>query len=298
MRALSPPAVWRRCWRWRAARSGTWRRRRGCRRHLDRATVRGHHGVDDAEPQPAATLVAAAARDRCGGSARRCGARGRAGMPGPWSMTSMTAVPPSTPSDTSMGVPGGVWTSALRTRLPSTWRRRMSSPMTCTGPSMRAVTCGGVGGAGVRARVGHEGAEVNGGALQRASLVEPGEQEQVVDEHAHAPRLLLDAPGGQRDVILGHLRVAAEQLGVAAHRRQRGAQLVRRVGDEVAQALLVGGAFGERRLELAEHGVDGQAQPAHLGHLGRLGSPAGSGRWPRRARSCPSARADATRAGR
>ena len=110
--------------------------------------------------------------------------------------------------------------------------------------------------------------EIHRTLFERTALVEAREEEQVVDQHAHAPGLLLDAAGGEHHVLLGHDRVAAEQLGVAAHRGQGGAQLVRCVGDEVTQALLVGGTLRERRLQLAEHVVDGQAEPAHLGLLG------------------------------
>ncbi len=42
-------------------------------------------------------------------------------------------------------------------------------------------------------RVGGDGEHVNRAELQRPLLVEPGEQQQVVDEHAHALGFLLHA---------------------------------------------------------------------------------------------------------
>ena len=82
--------------------------------------------------------------------------------------------------------------------------------------------------------------------LERAALVEAREQQQVVDEHAHAVRVLLDAAHRLGEVFGTVGRAAAEQLGVAADRRERRAQLVRRVGDEPPQARFGRGALRER----------------------------------------------------
>jgi hypothetical protein len=63
----------------------------------------------------------------------------------------------------------------------------------------------------------------------------------------------------------------AEQLGVAADRGQRGAQLVRGIGDEAAQAVLAVLALAEGLLEAIEHRVERDAEPADLGaRVGRL----------------------------
>ena len=78
----------------------------------------------------------------------------------------------------------------------------------------------------VGARVGGEHGEVDGVALGRAGLVEAGEQQQVVDEHVHPRRLLLDPPHHRVPVEHVVATAHAEQLGEAADRRQRGAQLV------------------------------------------------------------------------
>jgi hypothetical protein len=69
-------------------------------------------------------------------------------------------------------------------------------------------------------------------------------------------------------------RAALEQLGVGRHGRDRGAQLVRRVGDELAQVPIrflqpgLGGHPGrERRLDPLQHDVEGAGQPTDLGRL-------------------------------
>ena len=107
-------------------------------------------------------------------------------------------------------------------------------------------------------------ARSTGSALHRARLVQPGEEEQVLDERLHASRLLLDAAQdhGEVDAVAGG--VEPEQLGEALDRGERGAQLVGGVGQELAQALLGGFALLERLLDLAEHGVEGEAELPHL----------------------------------
>ena len=61
------------------------------------------------------------------------------------------------------------------------------------------------------------------------------------------------------------LGAAAEQLSVAADRRERRAQLVGRVGDEPAQTRFGRAAFGERRFDPFHHDVQRAAEPADLG---------------------------------
>ena len=73
---------------------------------------------------------------------------------------------------------------------------------------------------------------------------------------------------------------ALEELGVGRHRGDRRAQLVRGVGDELAQVLLVlpqpglgRHAGGERGLDPLEHHVERPRQPADLGRLVGPGDP-------------------------
>ena len=82
-----------------------------------------------------------------------------------------------------------------------------------------------------------EGQQVDRGALQLAGLVEPGQREQVGDERAEADRLPLDAVHRLGDVLAALQRAHPVQLGVAAHRDERRAQLVARVADEAAHLL-------------------------------------------------------------
>ena len=77
-----------------------------------------------------------------------------------------------------------------------------------------------------------------GRVFERPPLVETGEQEEVLDEHAHPGRLVLDPPHRRREVLGAARRPAPEQLGVAADRGHRGAQLVGGIGEELAEAAL------------------------------------------------------------
>ena len=86
--------------------------------------------------------------------------------------------------------------------------------------------------------IGGHGPDVDRGPFERAALVEPRQQEQVVDQHTHARRLLLDAcqqPGEVLGMTIGPQPV---ELRVGAHRGHRRTQLVRRVGDELPYVLL------------------------------------------------------------
>ena len=188
-------------------------------------------------------------------------------MPGPSSCTSTHGAPrrrcgPAPPP----ACPAGVCTSALPTRLPTTWRSRSSSPSTVTPSATSAVTTRS--GATARASAAASTASTprsTGARVQRPSLVETGEQQQVVDQRRHPHRLLLGA--AHRLVELGGVveTAVAVELGVAADRRDRRAQLVRRVGDEPAQARLRRRALGERVLDPGHHRVERVAELARLG---------------------------------
>ena len=89
--------------------------------------------------------------------------------------------------------------------------------------------------------------------------------EEVVDERAHADRLLLGAPHGVVELAGLVERAGPVQLGVPADRRHGRAQLVRRVGDELAQPRLRRGALVEGLLDAAEHPVERHAEVAGLG---------------------------------
>ena len=84
------------------------------------------------------------------------------GRPGPWSRTSSRTSWSAALTPTSIGLPAGVCTSALRSRLPSTWRSWWASPSTTAVPSQRdldravgrgrAGVAGGVAGEAGRGR--------------------------------------------------------------------------------------------------------------------------------------------------
>ncbi len=109
---------------------------------------------------------------------------------------------------------------------------------------------------------------------ERAALVEPGEQQEIVDEHLHPGGLDPDAAHDPGEVGGTFVRAALEQLRVRGDRAQRGAQLVRRVRDELAELLLGLGPAREGLLDVAEHHVERRAEPPDLGAV-VLGDAAG-----------------------
>ena len=114
-------------------------------------------------------------------------------------------------------------------------------------------------------RVRHHGDEVERFTFERPSLIEASEQEEVVDEHAHPGGLGLDVRHRLGQVLRVGVGAATEELGVAADRRQRRPELVRRIGDEAPEALLGPPALFERRLDVGQHRVQRDPEPADLG---------------------------------
>src|SRR5207302_5562808 len=108
-------------------------------------------------------------------------------------------------------------------------------------------------------------------SLERAALVEVGEQQQLLDQQAHAVGLAADA-GHCSLAILWMAFGLREQLRVGADGGDRVAQLVRGVCDEAphpglraAERLLGRCPRLERALDLPEHRVERAAEPADLG---------------------------------
>ena len=129
--------------------------------------------------------------------------------------------------------------------------------------------------------LGDDAADVDRLLLERPALVEPRQQQQVVDEQAHPLRLARD-PRHRPRQVLGMLGSAArEELGVGAHRRERRAKLVRCIGDEAPQLSLRRLARAKGRLDLAEHRVQRATEPPNLGALVLVAPHAGRGRRPR-----------------
>jgi len=124
---------------------------------------------------------------------------------------------------------------------------------------------------GVGHDVGDDARQVDRRAFGLPALAQAGEAKELVDQDAHAPRLVLDAPHRRLEVGGIVLRPATEDLGVAADRSQGRAQLVRSVGEKAAQLLFGPAPLLEGLLDLLEHRVEGEAQAADLGLvLGRL----------------------------
>ncbi len=99
-------------------------------------------------------------------------------------------------------------------------------------------------------RLGDHGREVELAVRRLAAGVRAREEQQVADQPAHAPRR---AQGRGRGLLLLALERLVEQLEVGQHRRQRRAQLVRGVGDELALALERGLGVVARLAERGEH---------------------------------------------
>ena len=91
-------------------------------------------------------------------------------------------------------------------------------------------------------------------------LVQPRQQEEILDEVTHRGRLALDAFRCLPRLRGGGKRALAEQLGVRADDRERGAQLVAGIGDEPAQLLLTLVALRECVLDTFEHVVEGPGE--------------------------------------
>ena len=159
------------------------------------------------------------------------------------------------------------------------WRRWCWSPSTTTGSGASRVT--GRSGAAATASLQASAASTarsTGRPLDGPGLVEPGQQQQVLDQCLHAGRLLLDAAHDHRQVDPGRVArslAEAEQLGEALDRGERRAQLVRGVGQELAEPVLGPVALGEGRLDLVEHRVEGQAELADLAAAFAGGDPLG-----------------------
>ncbi len=120
-------------------------------------------------------------------------------------------------------------------------------------------------------------------ALERPAVVEARQEQQIVDEQAHALGLAAD-PLHRALEVVGPIGCAAvEELRVGTDGGQRRAQLVRGIRHEPPQLALGGLARAERRLDLGEHRVEGEAEAPHLGSgLGALDPPGEVARRDRR----------------
>jgi hypothetical protein len=63
--------------------------------------------------------------------------------------------------------------------------------------------------------------------------LDPRQAHQILDDPEHPLRLAADGAAEPRDGRRVELLAVGQRLGITEHRRQRGAQLVARIGDEI-----------------------------------------------------------------
>ena len=134
---------------------------------------------------------------------------------------------------------------------------------------------GRVDGPGILRGICSQRRQVDRFCVERPSLVQAGEQQQVVDEPGHAGRLAVDAAHGGVQVAGAIGEAVLEELGVASDGGEGSPQLVRGIGDEAPQPRLGRLSLTEGSLDAAEHHVEGTAELAHLcAPVGFLDTPA------------------------
>ena len=109
--------------------------------------------------------------------------------------------------------------------------------------------------------VDEQAREVDVAGLELALGVQPGEQQEVLDEARHPHRLGLDAADVVLHVLAEVAAEAARQLRVPADGGERGPQLVARVRDEVPHLLLARLPDGERATRRSRGGCSARSRP-------------------------------------
>ena len=131
----------------------------------------------------------------------------------------------------------------------------------------------GPGDVGVADRVDGEPGQVDLLAFQRPPGVQPRQQQHVLDELRHPVGLGFDAAHRMGHVVGELVSFALRQFGIAADRRQWGAQFVAGVGDELPHPGLAGVPRGQCARDAVEHPVQRRAELADLGVRGWPGPP-------------------------
>ena len=173
-------------------------------------------------------------------------------MPGPWSRT--PTVPPATSTSTTS--PAGLHLAALSSRLVTARSSRAGTPRTSVGcgdepeADVVRVALGPLDG------VGHEHVEAHVVLLGRRLAV-ARELDDVAHERRHLVELAVHVALELAAALVGQRSRPQQHLEVRAQARERRAQLVRRVGDELALG-------GDRLLERRQHGVEAGGEPAQL----------------------------------
>ena len=141
------------------------------------------------------------------------------------------------------------------------------------GGSVQTPPVAGPGGVGVADGVGAQPGQVHRCTLQRTPGIQPGQQQQVLHQVGHPLRLGLHPTHRVRDILRQRGRITLRQFGIAADRRQRGAQFVAGVGDELPDPALAGLPGRQCGGDVVEHPVERQAEPADLGVGVGVGNP-------------------------
>ncbi len=120
-------------------------------------------------------------------------------------------------------------------------------------------------------RIDHQRHQIGGRVRERPPGVEPGEQQQVLHQPRHPLRLRLDPAQRVPGLRPRLLPSAPGQLGIAADRRERRAQLMAGVGDEPPDPHLALLTDRERRTDMPQHPVQRRADLPHFRPPVRLG---------------------------
>ena len=118
---------------------------------------------------------------------------------------------------------------------------------------------------GIAGGVDDEAGQVDLFALQRPPGVQTRKQQHVLDELGHPLGLGLHPVHRVRDVVGQVVLFALRQFGIAANRRERRAQFVAGVGDELPNPHLAGVPRRQRSGDAVEHPVQRGAELADLG---------------------------------
>ena len=232
--------------------------------------------VHDGQPETGAAGGPGPRACRRGRTARTRPAAGPPGCPG-------RRRPPSTrryrrparQADRSPWYRRGVCVRALASRFASTWCSRAASPGTVTGSSGRSSRqwCSGPGHVRVADRVDHQPRQVHRPGRQRPAGVQPGQQQQVLDQRGHPGRLRLHPAHRVRHIVRYPGIAAPRQLGVPADGGQRRAQFVAGVGDELADPGLAGLPGGQARRRRARASGSARRRPGRPRYAGRCPRP-------------------------
>ena len=114
-------------------------------------------------------------------------------------------------------------------------------------------------------RVDHQPRYVDGLTDQRPAGVQPRQQQEVLDETGHARGLGLHPAHRVRGVVRQIAALALHQFGVPADGRQRSAQFVAGIGDELPDPRLAGVARREGAGHPIEHRVQRRPELTDLG---------------------------------